>query len=259
MEDHRAPEGPGDEEMAFVNSADSHVVEPLDSVAAAVARARLRERGRDASSRTGAGPSSDRRHGDPKKMGSPAVDRERRRGRPRATSRRRLRSPTCVSTTSTRTACWARCSTRPSRCSASSFPIPSCAGRARVDNDWLAETFATASKRFAGAAMIPVHEVATGRRRDRAVAALGLRSLMLPMHPPPDRPYNLDGYDPIWAAAQDHGFPVSFHVGTGASPWTEKGPGGAVINYVEVGLGANATSPTSPRRACSSAFPRCTW
>jgi predicted TIM-barrel fold metal-dependent hydrolase len=109
---------------------------------------------------------------------------------------------------------------------------------ARAYNDWLAETFAATSKRFAGAAMIPVNEVDTAVAEIERVAELGLRSLMLPMHPPLDQQYNLDRYDPIWAAAQAHGFPVSFHVGTGGNPWSEKGPGGAVINYVEVGLGA---------------------
>ena len=34
---------------------------------------------------------------------------------------------------------------------------------------------------------------------------------------------------------------MSFHVGTGANPVTERGAGGAVINYVEVGLGAQRT------------------
>ena len=48
-------------------------------------------------------------------------------------------------------------------------------------------------------------------------------------------------FDPIWAAAQAHAMPVSFHVGTGSNPVTERGPGGAVINYVEVGLGAQRT------------------
>src|SRR5690349_10013148 len=43
------------------------------------------------------------------------------------------------------------------------------------------------------------------------------------------------------AASQAHAMPVSFHVGTGANPVTERGPGGAVINYVEVGLGAQRT------------------
>jgi len=58
---------------------------------------------------------------------------------------------------------------------------------------------------------------------------------------PADQPYNLDKYDPLWAAARAHAMPVSFHVGTGSNPVTERGPGGAVINYVEVGLGAQRT------------------
>ncbi len=112
---------------------------------------------------------------------------------------------------------------------------------ARAYNDWLAETFAGASRRFAGAAMIPVQEPAIAVAEIERVAKLGLRSVMLPMQAPADAPYNLDRYDPIWAVAQAHGMPVSFHVGTGADPVTERGPGGAVINYVEVGLGAPRT------------------
>jgi predicted TIM-barrel fold metal-dependent hydrolase len=112
---------------------------------------------------------------------------------------------------------------------------------ARAYNDWLAETFAAASKRFAGAALIPVQEPDEAVREIERVAGLGLRSVMLPMQAPADAPYNSDRYDPVWAAAQAHGMPVSFHVGTGANPVTERGGGGAVINYVEVGLGAQRT------------------
>jgi predicted TIM-barrel fold metal-dependent hydrolase len=112
---------------------------------------------------------------------------------------------------------------------------------ARAYNDWLAETFAAASTRFAGAAMIPVQEVDAAVTEIERIAGLGLRSIMLPMQPPAGAPYNRDNYDPMWAAAQAHGMPVSFHVGTGANPVYERGPGGAVINYVEVGLGAART------------------
>jgi predicted TIM-barrel fold metal-dependent hydrolase len=112
---------------------------------------------------------------------------------------------------------------------------------ARAYNDWLAETFAAASRRFAGAAMIPVQEVDSAVEEIERVARLGLRSVMLPMHAPSGAPYNTDRYDPVWAAAQASGMPVSFHVGTGIDPVHERGPGGAVINYVEVGLGAQRT------------------
>jgi predicted TIM-barrel fold metal-dependent hydrolase len=112
---------------------------------------------------------------------------------------------------------------------------------ARAYNDWLAETFGAQSQRFAGAAMIPVHEIEPAVAEIERIAGLGLRSIMLPIQAPESRPYNSREYDPVWAAAQAHGLPVSFHVGTGSNPVTERGLGGAVINYVEVGLGAQRT------------------
>jgi predicted TIM-barrel fold metal-dependent hydrolase len=108
----------------------------------------------------------------------------------------------------------------------------------RAYNDWLAETFAAQSSRFAGAAIVAVQEVDTALAEIERVAELGLCSVMLPMNAPDGQPYNSPVYDPVWAAAQAHGMPVSFHVGTGSNSVTESGPGGAVINYVEVGLGA---------------------
>src|SRR4029453_15031578 len=105
----------------------------------------------------------------------------------------------------------------------------------------MAETFTAAAKRFAGAALIPVQEPDEAVREIERVAGLGLRSVMLPMQAPADAPYNRDRYDHVWAAAQAHGMPGSFPAGTGAHPATERGAGGAVINYVEVGLGAQRT------------------
>jgi predicted TIM-barrel fold metal-dependent hydrolase len=115
------------------------------------------------------------------------------------------------------------------------------AASARAYNDWLAETFAQSSDRFAGAAMIPMGDIDGAVSEVERVATLGLKSVMLPITPPEGQPYNLDLYDPLWAAAQAHALPVSFHVGTGSNPVTERGAGGAVINYVEVGLGAPRT------------------
>jgi predicted TIM-barrel fold metal-dependent hydrolase len=38
------------------------------------------------------------------------------------------------------------------------------------------------------------------------------------MHPPAERPYFLDDWDPVWAAARHQGLPVSFHIATGLTP-----------------------------------------
>jgi len=87
---------------------------------------------------------------------------------------------------------------------------------ARVYNDWLAETFA-GCPRFAGGAMLPVHDVSASVAEIERVAALGLRSLMLPMSPPPSRPYHHRDYEPLWSAADAWGLPLTFHVSTGGA------------------------------------------
>src|SRR5258706_6041468 len=61
---------------------------------------------------------------------------------------------------------------------------------AEVYNTWLAETFSATSSRFAGAAIIPIQDIAVAIGEIERVAALGLRSVMLPMNAPADAPYN---------------------------------------------------------------------
>ena len=46
-------------------------------------------------------------------------------------------------------------------------------------------------------------------------------------------------FDPLWAAIQDAGLPITFHVSTGRDPRAARGNGGAVINYV-----SHSLSPT---------------
>src|SRR5207302_11096043 len=74
------------------------------------------------------------------------------------------------------------------------------------------------AKRFAPSAMIPVPDTDAAVAEIERAASLGLRSIMLPMHPPADRPYFRDVWDPVWAAAQSCAFPVSFHIATGLMP-----------------------------------------
>jgi predicted TIM-barrel fold metal-dependent hydrolase len=77
------------------------------------------------------------------------------------------------------------------------------------------------------------------------VATLGFRALTLPCKPvwgahDVDHPnYNLPVFDPLWAAIQDAGLPITFHVSTGRDPRAARGNGGAVINYV-----SHSLSPT---------------
>jgi predicted TIM-barrel fold metal-dependent hydrolase len=107
---------------------------------------------------------------------------------------------------------------------------------ARVYNDWLAETFLSRPDVFVPVAVVPVRDVAAAvAELERAVAA-GFRAAMIPTTPPEGTRYNQPTFDPLWEVASGTGVPLSLHTGTGALPQSERGPGGAVINYAKVGL-----------------------
>jgi predicted TIM-barrel fold metal-dependent hydrolase len=101
----------------------------------------------------------------------------------------------------------------------------------RVWNDWAIEVFGPYKQRCAPVAAIAPKDVETAVREAQRVAKLGYRTVFLPVQVQ-DQPYNLPLYDPLWAAIQDTGMPISFHVGTGKDPRTASGNGGAILNYV---------------------------
>jgi predicted TIM-barrel fold metal-dependent hydrolase len=84
-----------------------------------------------------------------------------------------------------------------------------------VFNEWLAEYCAHSPKRLLGIGAISLWDVAAGVAELERCAKLGLRGGMIWGYPPPDRPYHQELYDPLWAAAQDLGMPLSLHVVTG--------------------------------------------
>jgi predicted TIM-barrel fold metal-dependent hydrolase len=64
-------------------------------------------------------------------------------------------------------------------------------------------------------------------------AGLGFQCVFLPTMVPAGREYALDLWDPLWTVAEKAGVVLGFHIGTGGNPKAFRGPGGAVINYVE--------------------------
>jgi predicted TIM-barrel fold metal-dependent hydrolase len=101
----------------------------------------------------------------------------------------------------------------------------------KVWNDWALEFFAPQKQRCAPVAAVAPKDVETAVKEVERVAQLGYRTVFLPVQVQ-DQPYNLPLYDPLWAAIQETGMPISFHVGTGKDPRTATGNGGAIINYV---------------------------
>jgi predicted TIM-barrel fold metal-dependent hydrolase len=107
---------------------------------------------------------------------------------------------------------------------------------AQVYNDWLAETFLHRPDVFIPSAIVPVRAVAAAAAELERVVDLGFRAATIPTTPPVGTPYNDHSFDPLWKVAAEARLPLSLHTGTGALPQQERGPGGAVINYVKVGL-----------------------
>jgi predicted TIM-barrel fold metal-dependent hydrolase len=107
---------------------------------------------------------------------------------------------------------------------------------AQVYNDWLAESFLQRPDVFIPSAVIPLRDVAAATAELERVIGLGFKAATIPTTPPEGTPYNQPVFDPLWKLAAGANLPLSLHTGTGALPQHERGPGGAVINYVKVGL-----------------------
>lgn len=102
---------------------------------------------------------------------------------------------------------------------------------ARAYNDWAYEIFA-GYPRLAVAPLIPTCDIDLAIAEAQRVAGMGFRSVFLPMKVVGRPQYNDPIYDRLWAAIQETGLPINFHVGTGHENRGERGPGGAVINYL---------------------------
>ena len=125
----------------------------------------------------------------------------------------------------------------------------------RAWNRWAAEWFGGHLDRLCPLAAISPGDKEGSLAEIVWAAENGLKGLTLPCKPywgPHDADeanYNFPEYDWLWAAAQDHDLPVTFHVSTGRDPRAARGNGGAVINYV-----THSLSPTMEPVAnlCSS-------
>ena len=109
---------------------------------------------------------------------------------------------------------------------------------ARVLNDYVSDVMSI-SPRFVPTATLPLQSIERSLAEAERAAELGFHALFLPTDPPDDSPYwNDDQWEPLWAFAEESEIVVAFHIGTDrGSPVKYRGPGGAIINYVETTFG----------------------
>ena len=83
-------------------------------------------------------------------------------------------------------------------------------------NDWLYDYADAAGGRLFGLAALPVQDPDAAYQELQRVIRLGYRGGCIPCTSPAGRPYFDAAYEPIWALAEEAGFPLSMHVGCGA-------------------------------------------
>ena len=83
-------------------------------------------------------------------------------------------------------------------------------------NDWLHDYASASGGRLYGLAAIPIQDPVAGLAELQRVIKLGFRGGCIPCTSPAEQPYSDMTYEPIWALAEEAGFPLSMHVGTNA-------------------------------------------
>lgn len=106
---------------------------------------------------------------------------------------------------------------------------------AQVYNNWLDGLLSPYTGKFVRCGILPVRDFANTVAEIERLAKLGFTAAMLPslIEPNSRLPfYNSEAWDPVFAAGQEHGIVFVLHTGTGREDVrSQKGPGGAVINY----------------------------
>jgi len=110
---------------------------------------------------------------------------------------------------------------------------------AKALNDWaLSEIQVAAGGRLIATASLPLLRVEDAVAEVHRVAATGYHAVFIPTVPPQGRPgYNFDEWEPLWQAIEETGLILTVHIGTDGETTLYRGPGGAVLNYVETTYG----------------------
>ena len=100
-------------------------------------------------------------------------------------------------------------------------------------NDWIAEFCNSTPSRLKGIAALNIDDVKHGVSELQRCHKMGLGGAMITVYPPEHRSYASPEYEPLWAAAQDLGMPLSLHIGT-----NRVSPGDPFIDVETVGPAA---------------------
>jgi predicted TIM-barrel fold metal-dependent hydrolase len=110
---------------------------------------------------------------------------------------------------------------------------------AKALNDWAkAEIQDVAPNRLIATGTLPLLRVEDAVAEVHRLADAGFYAVFIPTVPPQGRPtWNSDEWEPLWQAVEETGLVLSVHIGTDGETVMFRGPGGAVLNYVDTTYG----------------------
>lgn len=103
----------------------------------------------------------------------------------------------------------------------------------RAWNEWAMDDFMSQQDRIFAPACVPLVEVDDAVAEVEWAAERGFRAIFLPTAMPPEKEWGFDMWAPLWAAADAANMVLAYHIGTGGETVVYRGPGGAVVNYME--------------------------
>src|SRR3954447_3033995 len=108
----------------------------------------------------------------------------------------------------------------------------------KVLNDWSLVDIAPAGGRLVPTASVPLLVADDAVAELERCASMGYHAVFLPTVPPKGRPlWNDEEWDPLWAAADEAGMRIAFHIGTDGENVVFRGRGGALLNFAETTYG----------------------
>jgi predicted TIM-barrel fold metal-dependent hydrolase len=108
----------------------------------------------------------------------------------------------------------------------------------RAQNEWyISDIQNVAPDRLVPVGQLPLLDVRDAVDEVYHAAEIGLHAVQVPLTVPHGLPnYNDDVWKPLWAAIEDAGLVLTFHIGTDSGELVMfGGPGGAILNYLETG------------------------
>jgi predicted TIM-barrel fold metal-dependent hydrolase len=104
---------------------------------------------------------------------------------------------------------------------------------ARAWNEWAIDDFMANQNRIFTPAIVPLADVGDAVAEVEWAAQRGFQAIFLPTSVPDEKAWGLEMWEPLWAAADAANMVLAYHIGTGGQNVVYRGPGGAIVNYME--------------------------